>query len=68
MDRDGTLIRSKGVVEQVDFTVHLGVYDHTVLHCAVTVRQQIMGAVLHGCYYTTQVRDDRWVRWTSRSQ
>lgn len=57
LDGDGAFIRSKGEVEQVDLTVHLGVYDDIVPQCAVTERQQITGAVLHGCHYTTRVRE-----------
>lgn len=56
LDGDRAFVRSKGEVEQVDLTVHLGVYDDIVLQRAVTERQQITGAVLHGCYYATRVR------------
>lgn len=67
LDGDGALVRREGVVEQVDFTVHLCIYDHGVHYGAVTVHQQIMGAVLHGCYYSAQARDNSRVRkWVSQ--
>lgn len=56
LDGDGTLVGSEGEVEQVDFTVDLGVDDHGVLHGAVRVRQQIVGAVLHVRHYSTTQR------------
>ena len=61
LDCDRARVSSEGVVKQVDLTVHLRVYDHRVPHCAVTERHQITGAVLHGCHYPTQVRDDTHV-------
>lgn len=48
LDGDRTLVRSEGVVEQVDLAVHHCGDDHVVPHCAVTVHQQVTGAVLHG--------------------
>lgn len=52
LDGNGTFIAGEGIVEQVDFTDHLCVYDHTVDHCAFTVCQQIRGAVRHFCCYS----------------
>lgn len=68
LDRDRAFITSKGLVEKVDFTGHLCIYDHIMLHCAITVYQQITGGVLHSCCYSAQVRDNRCVRWRPSSQ
>lgn len=67
LDGDRALISSKGIVEQVHFTVHPCIYDHGVFHSAITVHQQVMGAVLHGCLYPTKVRDNKCIRRMSRS-
>ncbi len=68
MDGDRTFISSEGIVEQVDFTVYLCSDNDIVLNCAVTANHQIVGAVLHGGCYSTQLRDNMcvWYFWIDK--
>lgn len=59
LDGDGTHIGSEGVVEQVDLAVDRRAEDDGVAHRAVTVHQQVTGAVLHGRVDPTQATGDR---------
>lgn len=46
LNSDRTRIRTKGIVEQVDFTIHLCIYDHAVHYGAIAVYQQVRRGVL----------------------